>query len=118
MSSGVLAIGVGVVSTLGVLALTGRREKSEAAEWFLREGPVATGGDNIVNVILVEFRAFDTLGELTVLGVAGIAIAALLRSRPLQPRGRARLNMLSPVADPTMPEFKAGAADEAFKNGQ
>lgn len=100
LSSGVLAIAVGVVSTLGVLALTGRREKSEAAQWFLREGPIATGGDNIVNVILVEFRAFDTLGELTVLGVAGITVAVMLRSRPLQPRGKARLNKLSAVSSP------------------
>lgn len=36
------------------------------------------GGTNVVNVILVDFRAFDTLGEITVLGIAGLAIYALL----------------------------------------
>lgn len=36
------------------------------------------GGTNVVNVILVDFRAFDTLGEITVLGIAGLAIFALL----------------------------------------
>lgn len=99
LSSAVLAVAVGVVSMLAVMALTGRREKSPAAEYYLREGPIATGGDNIVNTILVEFRAFDTLGELTVLGVAGTAVVALLRSRPLRPRARARLNVTSPVFD-------------------
>ncbi len=36
------------------------------------------GGTNIVNVTLVDFRAFDTLGEIIVLGIAGLAIYALL----------------------------------------
>ncbi|MBW6524118.1 monovalent cation/H+ antiporter subunit A [Sphingomonas sp. RHCKR47] len=36
------------------------------------------GGDNVVNVTLVDFRAFDTLGEIIVLGIAGLAIFALL----------------------------------------
>lgn len=36
------------------------------------------GGTNVVNVTLVDFRAFDTLGEITVLGIAGLAIYALL----------------------------------------
>ncbi len=36
------------------------------------------GGHNVVNVILVDFRAFDTLGEIIVLGIAGLAIYALL----------------------------------------
>lgn len=36
------------------------------------------GGTNVVNVTLVDFRAFDTLGEIIVLGIAGLAIYALL----------------------------------------
>lgn len=36
------------------------------------------GGTNIVNVTLVDFRGFDTLGEIIVLGIAGLAIYALL----------------------------------------
>lgn len=36
------------------------------------------GGTNVVNVTLVDFRAFDTLGEIIVLGIAGLAIFALL----------------------------------------
>jgi multicomponent K+:H+ antiporter subunit A len=37
------------------------------------------GGTNVVNVILVDFRGFDTLGEIAVLGVVAIAVFALLR---------------------------------------
>ena len=39
-------------------------------------------GRNIVNVILVDFRALDTLGEVTVLGVAAMGVFALLKLRP------------------------------------
>jgi multicomponent Na+:H+ antiporter subunit A len=44
-------------------------------------------GRNVVNVILVDFRALDTLGEIAVLAIAGIGVAALLRknSRPDTP---------------------------------
>jgi multicomponent Na+:H+ antiporter subunit A len=41
-------------------------------------------GSNIVNVILVDFRGFDTLGEITVLAIAGIGTYALLRYRRLK----------------------------------
>ena len=37
------------------------------------------GGTNVVNVILVDFRGFDTFGEIIVLAIAALGIAALLR---------------------------------------
>jgi len=43
------------------------------------------GGHNVVNVILVDFRGLDTLGEITVLAVAALAayaVIASLRDRP------------------------------------
>jgi multicomponent Na+:H+ antiporter subunit A len=79
----VLAAAAGSATTLGVWALTGRRDPSPAAEYFLRQGEQETGGANIVNTILVDFRALDTLGEMAVLGIAGVAIAALLSTRHL-----------------------------------
>ncbi|MCK4873704.1 MAG: DUF4040 domain-containing protein [Phycisphaerales bacterium] len=39
------------------------------------------GGNNIVNVILVDFRGFDTIGEITVLGIAALGVWALLSKR-------------------------------------
>ncbi|GAA3011025.1 DUF4040 family protein [Microbacterium aurantiacum] len=94
-----LALCAGAATTLGVWALTGRREMSPAAEFYLSEGQTITGGANIVNTILVDFRAFDTLGELTVLGVAGIAISALLYSRRPTPVRSSRLLRGTPLSD-------------------
>jgi multicomponent K+:H+ antiporter subunit A len=45
---------------------------------FLRHAVPQGGGANVVNVIIVDFRGFDTLGEITVMGVAALAIHGLL----------------------------------------
>jgi len=47
--------------------------------FFLDKSYSDAGGRNVVNVLLVDFRAFDTLGEITVLGIVGLTIFALLR---------------------------------------
>ena len=43
-------------------------------------------GHNIVNVILVDFRGFDTLGEISVIVIAGVAAIAVLRAGRKAPR--------------------------------
>ena len=43
------------------------------------------GGGNVVNVILVDFRGFDTLGEIAVFGIAGLVVHAMLRSARMLP---------------------------------
>jgi multicomponent Na+:H+ antiporter subunit A len=48
-------------------------------QFFAEFGPTLGHGRNIVNVILVDFRAFDTLGEITVLATAAIGVRGLLR---------------------------------------
>ena len=48
------------------------------AGYFLENSVSGGGGTNVVNVILVDFRGFDTLGEVTVLAIAGVAIYALI----------------------------------------
>ncbi|MGF7211378.1 multicomponent K+:H+ antiporter subunit A [Skermanella aerolata] len=49
------------------------------AQHFLERAYAEGGGTNVVNVILVDFRGFDTLGEMTVLGVVALTAYALLR---------------------------------------
>lgn len=93
----VLACGMGITTMLGVLALSGHREKTGLAEYFLENTYKETGGHNIVNVILVDFRAFDTMGELTVLGMAGLAIASLLYTNKMLPIRQNLLDAASPV---------------------
>jgi multicomponent Na+:H+ antiporter subunit A len=55
-----------------------RLYESISGEFMARSFPEAKG-QNVVNVILVDFRAFDTLGELIVLGVAALGVYALVR---------------------------------------
>src|SRR5699024_9776664 len=84
----VLGVASGLASTAAVLVFTGRRERSPIGMYLLENGPEITGGANVVNTILVEFRALDTFGEVSVLGVAGIAILAVLgsvRAAPAEP---------------------------------
>lgn len=76
---------VGIITFVMVYFLLGRRERPDLALWYLNEAPGITGGDNVVNTILVEFRAFDTLGELSVLGMAAVVIAAVVTSMPRYP---------------------------------
>ncbi len=49
------------------------------ANYFLENAYTLGGGRNVVNVILVDFRGFDTLGEIAVLGVVSLTVFALLR---------------------------------------
>ena len=87
------AVAAAVVGTgTGLLAwqLTGRRGRSAVGDRFLAEAEPITGGDNVVNTILVDFRALDTLGEVAVLLVAALGIYTLVRRptvRPLGPPG-------------------------------
>jgi multicomponent K+:H+ antiporter subunit A len=46
--------------------------------YFIANSVPQGGGSNVVNVILVDFRGFDTYGEITVIGIAALGIAALL----------------------------------------
>ncbi|MFN3750286.1 MAG: monovalent cation/H+ antiporter subunit A [Thiobacillus sp.] len=60
------------------------------AGYYLDNSKPGGGGTNVVNVILVDFRGYDTLGEITVLALAGLGIVALLQNLSLAaPRGDA-----------------------------
>jgi multicomponent K+:H+ antiporter subunit A len=52
--------------------------------YFLTESVPGGGGTNVVNVILVDFRGFDTLGEITVLAMAAIGVHAMLEGLRLK----------------------------------
>ncbi|GFE76906.1 monovalent cation/H+ antiporter subunit A [Novosphingobium sp. TCA1] len=59
-------------------AIMTRPEREGISRFHWENSYSGGGGTNVVNVTLVDFRAFDTLGEITVLGIAGLAIYALL----------------------------------------
>ena len=53
---------------------------------YIAQSPEA-GGTNVVNIILTNFRALDTLGEITVLAAAAIGIAALVGRKSIRDEG-------------------------------
>jgi multicomponent Na+:H+ antiporter subunit A len=82
--AGALAIAGGLGATvsgllLGILRLPFDRT---VADYYLRQSVPEGFGQNVVNVILVDFRALDTLGEIAVLAVAALGAFALLRLGP------------------------------------
>ena len=86
---GILAVAGGV----GAAALTWAvltRPYDSITDFFLANSVAGGGGTNVVNVILVDFRGYDTLGEITVLALAALGIYALLEG----------LRLDGPVDDP------------------
>jgi len=75
---GALAVGLGVLVGGIAWAMLTRDPGASIAAFHLANAKPGGGGTNVVNVILVDFRAFDTLGEIIVLGIAGLGIFALL----------------------------------------
>jgi len=75
----VLAVAVGAGLAALSYALLTRHAPLSISPFFLERALPDGGGTNVVNVMLVDFRAFDTLGEITVLGIVGITVYALLR---------------------------------------
>ncbi len=77
-----LGVAAGIAAAVATFALTGRRGLSEAGAWFLQSAEPETGGTNVVNTILVDFRGMDTLGEAIVLGAAAVGLLVLLDREP------------------------------------
>jgi multicomponent Na+:H+ antiporter subunit A len=83
----VIAIAAGVMMTFLVLIATSVQEFPPISSYFTEHAVDMAHGRNIVNVILVDFRALDTLGEITVLSLAGIGVYALLKLRMHRKQG-------------------------------
>ena len=77
-----IAIGLGVVTTVILLKVTTGPIDRELTTFFETASWPEAFGQNIVNVILVDFRALDTFGEIAVVLIAAISIFALLKSKP------------------------------------
>jgi multicomponent Na+:H+ antiporter subunit A len=74
-----VAIGIGALIAGLVRSVSTTETPARLREYFAELGPTLGHGRNIVNVILVDFRALDTMGEITVLATAAIGVRALLR---------------------------------------
>ena len=76
-----LLVALGAGSGMAVLsyAMMTRPFPQSISPFFLERAIPEGGGANVVNVMLVDFRGFDTLGEITVLGTVALTVYALLR---------------------------------------
>lgn len=70
---------VGVSVALFAVMVADSRTAPSVGEAYAERSLPEAGGKNIVNVILVDFRGFDTMGEITVLGTAALGVVNLVR---------------------------------------
>ncbi|SHI02038.1 monovalent cation/H+ antiporter subunit A [Pollutimonas bauzanensis] len=74
---------IAVISGAGLSAIAyavlTRPHPKGISSFFVQQSLPLGGGANVVNVILVDFRGFDTFGEITVLGIVSLTVYALLR---------------------------------------
>lgn len=75
----IISIGFGVMLTLVAISAHSTNWFGTISDYFIKTSHSLGGGDNIVNVILVDMRGLDTLFEITVLGIAALAIYSLIK---------------------------------------
>ena len=77
----IVALSVGVMVTLVALSSHSQKLIPSISQYYKDTVATEAGGGNIVNVILVDYRGFDTLFEIAVLAIAGIAVLGMIRLR-------------------------------------
>lgn len=85
-----IAVTAGALMMALVLAATAVEPAPGAAESFLRRSLPEAHGRNVINSILVDFRALDTLGEVVVLATAAFGVHALIRQAKRRVGGGSR----------------------------
>jgi len=73
-----IALTVGCSMTILTLVGLSAQYQAPISQWHGEHSLALGKGGNVVNVILVDFRAFDTLGEITVLGIAALGLTVLM----------------------------------------
>ena len=84
------------------------------ADFFLLNALGGGGGSNVVNVLLVDFRSFDTLGEITVLSIVALTVYALLRRFRPAPESAGIPPQQRFEADPASRQSPAEQADSGY----
>ena len=100
---GLIAVAVGLFIGGLLLFVATTETAPRLREYFAEFGPTLGHGRNIVNVILVDFRGFDTLAEITVLATAAIGVRALLQLASTDRPGH------EPIGPATSPIFRTAA---------
>ncbi|OZM57778.1 Na+/H+ antiporter subunit A [Lottiidibacillus patelloidae] len=77
----VISLSAGFIVTIIAIASHSFKKFDAISEYFIETSVSLGGGHNIVNVILVDMRGLDTLFEITVLGIAALAIISMIKLR-------------------------------------
>lgn len=77
----IVSIAVGAIVTLLALSAQGVAWFEPISNFFMEASYKEAGGKNMVNVILVDFRGFDTMLEILVLGIASLGVYAMIKLR-------------------------------------
>lgn len=111
-------LAIAVVSGLGMAGLSYSvmmsPERDTIGSFFVSRALPEGGGSNVVNVLLVDFRGFDTLGEITVLAIVALTVYALLRRfRPAPESVQLPNQQIHPI-DPAYSQTPAQQASTGY----
>ncbi|WP_064092833.1 Na+/H+ antiporter subunit A [Rossellomorea aquimaris] len=81
LGNALISIGVGVVVTLFAISSYSTKLFDSISEYYIENTHDKAGGENMVNVILVDFRGFDTMFEICVLAIAALGIFSMIKLR-------------------------------------
>ncbi|UOQ47364.1 Na+/H+ antiporter subunit A [Gracilibacillus caseinilyticus] len=81
LSNLIISVGFGAMMTIIAISAHSTKLFEKISDYFLETSHDIGGGDNVVNVILVDMRGIDTLFEIVVLGIAALAIYGLIKLR-------------------------------------
>ncbi|TMU84550.1 Na+/H+ antiporter subunit A [Bacillus sp. BHET2] len=81
LGNALISIGVGVVVTLFAISSYSSKMFDSISEYYIENTHEKAGGENMVNVILVDFRGFDTMFEICVLAIAALGIFSMIKLR-------------------------------------
>lgn len=98
----IIAVGFGATMTLVALAALGSSPFESISSFYVENSYTLGGGKNIVNVLLVDFRGFDTMFEITVLGLASLAIYSMIK---LQLEPGSKPDLVRDVPDDNKPRY-------------
>ena len=102
----IAAVAGGMVAGTAVVLSGARQVPPTTSAEFIRLAPEGAGATNVISAIIVDFRALDTVGEITVLFVAAVGVASLVLATPFDRRRRRRR---SGAGSPQHEEEVAGA---------
>ena len=76
----IISIFFGAIVSVALMGVLSTPQTSSIATFFVDNSLIQANAKNIVNTILIDFRGFDTMGEITVIGIAALSCLTMLRS--------------------------------------